>query len=155
MFNLDSFNQEQSQKREVKKERNKKILTNSVITFGVVMAVLLLIAITASPVVIQISLGSVLLAIGATAAIWSLVCVYCILFTAFQESIAEGFTLILLTFITLGIYYIYYAYTRNSFLVATIAIFGDFFAIACFAASVYAFSGGTMTLTPFGSPVII
>ena len=155
MFNLDLFNQEQSQKREAKKERNKKILTNSVIAFGVLMVVSLLMALTISPIFIQIVLGILLLIVGVAVAIWSQVCFYYIIYTAFKESIGEGFMLVILTPITLCIFYIYYAYVKSTFLIATIAVFGGLLAVACFAASVYAFSGGTMTLTPFGNPIVI
>jgi hypothetical protein len=155
MFNLDLFNQEQSNKREAKRERNKKILANGAMAFGVVMLLALLLALTISPIVIQIVLGILLLIVGLAVAIWSQVCVYYIIYAAFRESISEGFILIILTPITLCIFYIYYAYTRSTLLIATIAVFGGFFAIACFAASVYAFSGGTMTLTPFGNPIVI
>jgi|TARA_R110000823_G_scaffold299821_4_gene420559 hypothetical protein len=155
MFNLDLFNKEQSNKIDAKKERNKKILANSAIAFGVVMVVSLLTALTISPIVIQIVLGILLLIVGAAVAIWSQACFYYIIYAAFRESISEGFMLIILTPITLCIFYIYYAYVKSTFLIATIAVFGGFFAIACFAASVYAFSGGTMTLTPFGNPIAI
>ena len=155
MFNLDLFNREQAQKKEASKEHYKKMLGYIAITFGVVMVVSLLMALTISPILIQIVLGILLLIVGAAVAIWSQACVYYIIYAAFRESISEGFMLIILTPITLCIFYIYYAYTRSTLLIATIAVFGGFFAIACFAASVYAFSGGTMTLTPFGNPIVI
>jgi hypothetical protein len=155
MFNLDLFNKEQSNKIDAKKERNKKILANSAIAFGVVMLVSLLLALTISPIVIQIVLGVLLLIVGLAVGIWSQVCFYCIIYTAFKESIGEGFLLVILTPITLCIFYIYYAYVKSTFLIATIAVFGGPLAMSCFAASVYAFSGGTMTLTPFGNLIAI
>ena len=155
MFNLDLFNREQAQKKEASKEHYKKMLGYIAITFGVVMVVSLLMALTISPILIQIVLGILLLIVGAAVAIWSQACVYYIIYAAFRESVSEGFMLIILTPITLCIFYIYYAYTRSTLLIATIAVFGGFFAMACFAASVYAFSGGTMTMTPFGNPIAI
>ena len=155
MFNLDLFNKEQAQKKEASKEHYKKMLGYIAITFGVLMVISLLMAAIGSPIIIQFVLGTLLLVVGSAVALWSSACLVYVFCAAFKESVSAGFILILLTFITCGIYYIYYAYTKSSFLVATIAVFGDFFAMSCIAAAIYAFSGGTMTMTPFGNLIEI
>jgi len=155
MFNLDLFNKEQAKKKEENKERNKKILVYSAIVFAVALFASLAMALIGSPVIIQFLLGTLLLVVGIAVGIWSQVCFFYIIYAAFRESIAEGFMLVVLSSITCCIFYIYYAYTKSTLLIATIAVFGGLFAIACFAASVYAFSGGIMTLTPFGNLIKI